>query len=61
MKAQALLSHFNVDIFIRSEAHHYVIKFVSVLWQVGGFLRGLRFPPPIKLSHDIIEILLKVA
>jgi hypothetical protein len=25
---------------------HYVIKFVSDLWQVGGFLR---FPPPIKL------------
>jgi hypothetical protein len=29
---------------------HYVIKFVSNLWQVGGFLR-----------HDITEILLKVA
>ena len=24
---------------------HYVIKFVSHLWQVGGFLRVLRFPP----------------
>jgi hypothetical protein len=24
----------------------YVIKFVSDLWQVGGFLRVLRFPPP---------------
>jgi hypothetical protein len=33
-------------------------------WQVGGFLRVLRFPPPIKLTatnHDITEILLKVA
>ena len=29
----------------------YVIKFVSFL----------RFPPPIKLTHDIIEILLKMA
>ena len=29
---------------------HYVIKFVSVLWQVGGFLRVLRFPPTIKLT-----------
>jgi hypothetical protein len=29
---------------------HYVIKFVSNLWQVGSFLR-----------HDITEILLKVA
>jgi hypothetical protein len=26
---------------------HYVIKFVSGLRQVGGFLRALRFPPPI--------------
>ena len=42
---------------------HYVIKFVSDLRQVGGFLRVLRFPPPIKLHdrHDITEILLKVA
>ena len=28
---------------------HYMIKFVSDLRQVGGFLRVLRFPPPIKL------------
>ena len=27
----------------------------------GGFLRILRFPPPIKLTHDITEILLKAA
>jgi len=27
---------------------HYVIRFVNALWQVGGFLRTLRFPPPIK-------------
>jgi hypothetical protein len=35
---------------------HYVIKFVSDLLQVGGFLR---FPPPIKLtatiSRNIVE------
>jgi len=30
---------------------HYVIKFVSDLLQVGGFLRVLRFPPPIKLKY----------
>jgi hypothetical protein len=30
---------------------HYVIKFVSDLRQVGGFLRVLRFPPPIKLKY----------
>jgi len=27
---------------------HYVIKFVSDLWQVGGFLLVLQFPPQIK-------------
>jgi hypothetical protein len=34
---------------------HYVIKFVSDLQHVGGFLSVLQFP------HNIIEILLKVA
>jgi hypothetical protein len=29
---------------------HYVIKFVSDLRQIGGFLRALQFPPPIKLT-----------
>jgi hypothetical protein len=32
---------------------HYVIKFVSDLRQVGGFLRVFRFPPPIKLTATI--------
>jgi hypothetical protein len=32
---------------------HYVIKFVSDLRQVGGFLRVIRFPPPIKLTATI--------
>jgi len=32
---------------------HCVIKFVSDLRQVGGFLLVLRFPPPIKLSATI--------
>jgi hypothetical protein len=42
---------------------HHVIKFVSDLRQVGGFLRVLQFPPPIKpeTPYDITEILLKVA
>jgi hypothetical protein len=31
----------------------YVIKFVSYLRQVGGFLREPRFPPPIKLNATI--------
>ena len=29
---------------------HYVIKFVSDLQQVSGFVHVLRFPPPIKLT-----------
>ena len=32
---------------------HYVIKIVSDLRQIGGFLRVLRFPPPIKLTATI--------
>jgi len=39
---------------------HYVIKSGSDLGQIGDFLRVLRFPPPIKLSATITEILLKV-
>ena len=39
---------------------HYVIKFISDLRQVGGFLRVLRFPPPKELTATITEILLKV-
>jgi hypothetical protein len=41
---------------IHGEAYpiqHYVIKFVSDLRQVGGFLRVLRFPPPKKLTATI--------
>jgi hypothetical protein len=39
-----------------------VIKFVSNLRQIGGFLRVLLFPPPIKLTATTIaEKLLKVA
>ena len=32
---------------------HYVIKFVSDLRQVSGFLQVLRFPPLIKLTATI--------
>jgi len=32
---------------------HYVIKFVSDLRRVGGFLRALWFLPPIKLTATI--------
>jgi hypothetical protein len=39
---------------------HYVIKFVSDLRHVGGFLCVFQFPTPTD-RHDIIEMLLKVA
>jgi hypothetical protein len=32
---------------------HYVIKFVSDLRQIGGFLLVLRFPPSIKLTATL--------
>jgi hypothetical protein len=39
----------------------YVIKFVGYLRQVGGFLREIRLPPPIKLTDTILtDTLLKV-
>jgi hypothetical protein len=34
---------------------HYVIKFVSDFRQVDGFLRVLRFPPPIKLTATVLS------
>ena len=40
----------------------YVRKFVSDLWQVGGFLKGTPVSTTNRTdSHDITEILLKVA
>ena len=51
------LNHVNVEVYL---IQHYVIKCVSDLRQVGGFLRVLLFPLPIKLTpHDITEIFLK--
>jgi hypothetical protein len=41
-----------------SSIQHYVIKFVSDLQQVSGFLRALRFPRNKTDRHDITEILL---
>jgi hypothetical protein len=35
---------------------HYVIKFVSDLRQVCGFLQVLRFPPTIKLTATVYLI-----
>ena len=51
--------HYSCEFESRSGqgVQHYVIKFVNDLQQVGGFLR---FPPPIKLTSAISEILLKV-
>jgi hypothetical protein len=38
---------------LRQGVQHYVIKFVSDLWQVSVFLWVLRFPPPIRLTSTI--------
>jgi hypothetical protein len=38
---------------VNSNPAHYDIKFVSMLWQVSGFLRLFRFPPPIKRTTTI--------
>jgi len=44
-----------------SSMQHYVIKFVSDLRQVSGFLRVLRFSPPIQLnSFQINNLFLDV-
>ena len=49
--------HYSCEFKFRSgemySLQHYVIQFVSDLWQVGGFLRVLRFLPPIKLTTTI--------
>jgi hypothetical protein len=45
------------------DIQHYVIKFVSNLWQFGGFFQILCFPPSIKLKatiYIVAKILLKV-
>ena len=40
----------------------YVMKFISDLWQVGGFLREFRFPLHDKTDrHNITEIVSKMA
>jgi len=44
--------HYSCEFEPRS-IQHYVIKLVSNLRQVGGFLLVLRFPPPIKLTATI--------
>ena len=38
---------------LRAVVQHYVMTFVSGLRQVGGFLRVLLFPPPIKVTATI--------
>ena len=41
---------------------HYVMMFVSYMWQVGGFSAGTLVSSTNETdSHDIIKILLKVA
>ena len=35
-------------LYVNFETNNNVIKFVSDLWQVGGFHQVVWFPPPIK-------------
>jgi hypothetical protein len=44
---------FQQNLHIEYSVQHYVIKFFSDLRHVGGFLRVLRFPSPIKLTSTI--------
>jgi hypothetical protein len=53
MKACVIVISGQLSIFAVQVKQHYVIKFVSDLRQVDGFLRVLRFPPPIKLTTTI--------
>jgi hypothetical protein len=51
-----------MNISTKDYGHGVVIKFVSDLWQVGGFLRILRFTSTNKTDcHELAEIVLKVA
>ena len=43
------LDGINLGNILHHSIQHYVIKCISDLRQIGGFLRVLRFPPPIKL------------
>jgi len=45
---------FTTNVVSSNPAQHYVIKFVSHLWQVGYFLWVLRFPPLITLTATIL-------
>ena len=38
---------------VNYSTQHYVIQFFSDLRKMNGFLRVLRFPPPIKLTATI--------
>jgi hypothetical protein len=44
---------FSISNLDQGEVYNIMIKFVSDLRQVGGFLWVLRFPPPIKLTATI--------
>jgi hypothetical protein len=44
------ISAYQINVVSSNHTTTYVIKFVSDLRQVGGFLRVLRFPAPIKLT-----------
>ena len=58
MQSVPITTHWCCDLESRSGrcVQYYVIKFVSDLQQLEGFLLFLRFPPPIKLTAAIYLI-----
>jgi len=50
MPSISITTNANGDVYL---IQHYVIQIVSAVQQVGGFLRVLRFPPPIKLTATV--------
>jgi hypothetical protein len=53
LKWSVMCTYIRILMFHVYSIQHYVIKFVSDLWQVCGFLRVLSFPQPIKLPTTI--------
>jgi len=50
MPSISITTNANGDVYLIQQ---YVIQIVSAVQQVGGFLRVLRFPPPIKLTATV--------
>jgi hypothetical protein len=52
--AANLIPRLRGDILIYGPLQKLLISLDIVTWQIGGVLRVLRFPPPIKLTATIL-------